>query len=71
MKEVYKMPRITNEDIIFRICYNTSLIDAGLSSADRALLLGHTVQVNESYYSVSDKRRIDSIRDILKKREVL
>ena len=50
---------------------NTSLIDAGLSSADRALLLGHTVQVNESHYSVSDKRRLDKIKETLQKREVI
>ena len=55
----------------FRISYNTSLIDAGLSSADRALLLGHTVQVNESHYSVSDKRRLDKIKETLRKREVI
>ena len=42
-----------------------------LSSADRALLLGHTVQVNESHYSVSDKRRLDKIKETLQKREVI
>ena len=38
---------------------------------DRALLLGHTVQVNESHYSVSDKRRLDKIKETLRKREVI
>ena len=38
---------------------------------DRALLLGHTVQVNESHYSVSDKRRLDKIKETLQKREVI
>ena len=61
----------TTNNHAFRISYNTTLIDAGLSSADRALLLGHTVQVNESHYSVSDKRRLDKIKETLQKREVI
>ena len=61
----------TTNNHAFRISYNATLIDAGLSSRDRALLLGHTVQVNESRYSVSDKRRLERIKDTLQKREVI
>ena len=40
---------------------NSRLIEAGLSSADRALLLGHAVETNERAYSHSDKRRLEKI----------
>ena len=45
------------------------LIEKGLSSADRALILGHAVQTNEHHYSVSDRRRLEEIRQKMKKRE--
>ena len=46
----------------FRIAYNSELIEMGFSSADRALILGQSVQTNEKYYSKSDKRRLEGIR---------
>ena len=49
----------------FRIAFNTRLIGLEFSPSDRALLLGHTVQTNEATYSVSDKRRLDGIRERL------
>ena len=52
----------TSNNHAFRIAYNSMLIEKGLSPADRALILGHAVQTNEHYYSVSDKRRLDEIR---------
>ena len=33
----------------------------GLSADERALLLGHSVEVNERYYSKYDNRRLTSI----------
>ena len=53
----------------FRIAFNSRMIGCAFSSADRALVLGHTVQTNESTYSVSDKRRFDDIRNRLKEDE--
>ena len=49
----------------FRIALNSRMIELGLSSADRALILGHAVQTNEQIYSVSDRRRLDVIRERL------
>lgn len=46
----------------FRIAYNSKLIEMGFSSADRALILGHSVQTNETWYSKRDKRRLEDIR---------
>ena len=52
----------TSNNHAFRIAFNSKLIEKGLSPADRALILGHAVQTNEHHYSVSDKRRLDTIR---------
>lgn len=46
----------------FRIAFNSELIEIGFSSADRALILGQSVQTNERYYSKTDKRRLEDIR---------
>jgi integrase len=55
----------TSNNHAFRIAFNSKLIEKGLSPADRALILGHAVQTNEHHYSVSDKRRLDDIRQKL------
>lgn len=52
----------TRNNHAFRIAFNSSMIEKGLSSADRALILGHAVQTNEHHYSVSDRRRLEEIR---------
>ncbi len=52
----------TTNNHAFRIAYNSKLIENNFSSADRALVLGHAVQTNEQHYSVSDRRRFDSIK---------
>jgi hypothetical protein len=44
------------------VAFNSSLIEIGFSSADRALILGHSVQTNETLYSKRDKRRLEGIR---------
>ena len=49
----------------FRLAFNSRMIRLGLSSADRALILGHDVLTNERIYSITDKRRLNRIRDIL------
>ncbi len=53
----------------FRMAFNSRLIELGFSSADRALILGHEVQTNESHYSLTDKRRLDSIKERIQKKE--
>ena len=52
----------TSNNHAFRIAFNSKLIKKGLSPADRALILGHAVQTNEHHYSISDRRRLDDIR---------
>ena len=50
----------------FRMAFNSRLIRLGFSVDDRALILGHEVQTNESHYSLTDKRRLDDIKSRLK-----
>ena len=45
----------------FRMAFNSRLIELGLSSSDRALILGHEVQTNEAHYSLTDSRRLEDI----------
>lgn len=52
----------TSNNHAFRIAHNSKLIEKGLSASDRALLLGQSVETNERYYSVSDRRRLDELR---------
>ena len=52
----------TSNNHAFRVAFNSKLIEKELSSADRALILGHAVQTNEQHYSVSDRRRLERIR---------
>ena len=52
----------TSNNHAFRIAHNSKLIEKGLSASDRALLLGQSVETNERYYSVSDRRRLDDLR---------
>lgn len=40
---------------------NSELIAQSLSSAERAVLLGHSVQTNERFYSLADQRLLSSI----------
>ena len=42
----------------FRMALNSQLIDLGLSSAERAVLLGHTVRTNEQVYSLAGTHRV-------------
>ena len=49
----------------FRRAFNARLIRLGFEAADRALILGHDVVTNEKNYSITDKRRLDTIRERL------
>ncbi|MBQ6430890.1 MAG: tyrosine-type recombinase/integrase [Oscillospiraceae bacterium] len=51
----------TTNNHAFRIAFNSELIEKELSPADRAMILGHAVETNEHYYSVSDRRRLEEI----------
>ena len=55
----------TTNNHAFRMAYNDLLIQLGISPADRALIMGHEVQTNEAHYSLTDKRRLEEIRDKL------
>ncbi|MCR5023759.1 MAG: tyrosine-type recombinase/integrase [Lachnospiraceae bacterium] len=49
----------------FRMAFNSRLIEMGFSASDRALILGHEVQTNEAHYSLTDKRRMEDIKNRL------
>ena len=51
----------TTNNHAFRIALNNKFIRLGLSADERALLLGHSVEVNERFYSKYDSRRLTSI----------
>ena len=53
----------------FRMAFNSRLIEQGFSPSDRALILGHEVQTNEAHYSLTDRRRLDDIKNRLNKKE--
>lgn len=47
------------------MAFNSRLIEMGFSASDRALILGHEVQTNEAHYSLTDKRRMEDIKNRL------
>ena len=49
----------------FRMAFNSRLIEMGFSASDKALILGHEVQTNEAHYSLTDKRRMEDIKNRL------
>lgn len=49
----------------FRRAFNNKLIRLGFSPDERAYIMGHSVEVNERYYSNADTRRATEIRDKL------
>lgn len=49
----------------FRVAFNSRMINLDIGAADRALILGHEVQTNETHYSVTDKRHLGDLRDRL------
>lgn len=53
----------TTNNHAFRVAYNSFLLNSGLSASERALILGHGVQTNEHYYSVTDQRTLASIKE--------
>ena len=46
-----------------RYNYNSNLIGLGLDVAERATLMGHSVEVKEKVYSNGAKRKVEKIRD--------
>ena len=53
---------MTTNNHAFRMAFNSRMIGLGLNSADRAMVLGHAVQTNETVYSLTDKRRLAAIK---------
>ena len=53
----------------FRMAFNSRIIEIGFSPSDRALILGHEVQTNETHYSLTDKRRLNNIKERIKNEE--
>ena len=50
---------------VIRMAFNSRLIELDFSASDRALILGHQVQTNETHYSLTDKRRLGMIKERL------
>ena len=59
----------TTNNHAFRMAFNSRLIEMDFSSSDRALILGHQVQTNETHYSLTDKRRLANIKARLEQKE--
>lgn len=55
----------TKNNHAFRLAFNSYLIGLGFNSAERASILGHSVETNERHYSVSDNRQRFELRDRL------
>ncbi len=55
----------TTNNHAFRMAFNSRLIELDFSASDRALILGHQVQTNETHYSLTDKRRLGKIKERL------
>ncbi len=55
----------TTNNHAFRMAFNSRLIELDFSASDRALILGHQVQTNETHYSLTDKRRLEGIKERL------
>ncbi|WP_196808597.1 tyrosine-type recombinase/integrase [Butyrivibrio sp. AC2005] len=65
-KRCLRLGCVPTNNHAFRMAFNSRLIRLGFSADDRALILGHEVQTNESHYSLTDKRRLDEIKSRLK-----
>ena len=63
MRFCRKIGLITTHNHAFRMAFNSRLIEMDFSPSDRALILGHQVQTNETHYSLTDKRRLEKIKD--------
>ena len=68
-KRCIRLGCVPTNNHAFRMAFNSRLIELGFSASDRALILGHEVQTNEAHYSLTDKRRLDDIKDRLSKKE--
>lgn len=68
-KRCRRLGCIPTNNHAFRMAFNSKLIELGFSASDRALILGHEVQTNEAHYSLTDKRRLNVIKDRLNKEE--
>ena len=49
----------------FRMHFNSKLIGLGFEADDRALLMGHEVETNEKFYSLTDRRHLEDIKNRL------
>ena len=61
-KRCKRLGTLPKNNHAFRIAFNSKMIELGFSAADRALILGHEIQTNETHYSLTDKRRLEDIR---------
>ncbi len=68
-KRCKRLGCIPTNNHAFRMAFNSRLIEIGLSPSDRALILGHEVQTNEAHYSLTDKRRLNNIKERIKNEE--
>lgn len=64
-----KLGCVSTNNHAFRMAFNSRLIVMGFSPSDRALILGHEVQTNEAHYSLTDRRRLEEIKNRINKKE--
>nr|MCR5311683.1 site-specific integrase [Lachnospiraceae bacterium] len=57
--------KVTNNHALRMSLNSNVLIPMGISPADRAAMLGHSIETNLKYYSFAQKGYIDSVRAIL------
>ena len=51
---------------MLRMSFNSNvLLPMGISVADRAALLGHSIETNINHYSYADKNYLENVRDRL------
>ena len=57
--------KVTNNHALRMSLNSNVLIPMGISPADRAAMLGHSIETNLKYYSFAQKGYIDSVRALL------
>lgn len=60
--------RVTNNHALRMSLNSNVLLPLGISAADRAAMLGHSIETNLKYYSFAQKDYLDNVRELLDSR---
>lgn len=63
-----KLGCVATNNHAFRMAFNSKLMALGFSVDERALILGHEVETNERFYSLTDKRRLEDLKNRLNRK---